>query len=117
MCDGPSLYAAEVDGAVHAMTVGRGAIKDRLFDAFLEFHMLKPCDFPAGLQDDFARVKGELTKKDPKGRALLGGKVILGVEGQIGASLKGMRLNKAEAIAERIYGLESRVRHIVKTGV
>ena len=112
------LYTLEkLTDAVHVMAIARGGIKDRLYDAFISIHMLKPCDFPAELQDDLAWVKGELTKTDPRERALLGAKAFLGVEGRIGASLKGMRLNKADAIAERVYGLESRVRHIAETGV
>ena len=94
------LYTLEkLRAAVHALAVGGGAIKDRLYDAFLEFHMLRPDDFPPELCDDFRWVKHELVKR----------------HGGIGPSLKGMRLNKAEEIAERVCYLESCVLHGVNT--
>ena len=105
----------KLNEAVHELAVGRGRIKDRLFDAFNAICVLSTRDFPAELQDDFAWVKGELTKKEAKQQALIKGKVVVGVEGRLGASLKGMRLNKAVAIAERICDLKSRMQHIVET--
>ncbi len=96
-------YAREkLANAVYAMAIGTGPIKDRLHDAFLEIVPVSERDLPECLRPDYRWIRHELTKNPAKQRALIGGKVVKGFEGRIGATLRTMRLKKAQEIARRI---------------
>lgn len=107
---GDSRYAREkFSHAVHLMTVGRGNLKDRLYDAFIEFVAVSERDIPPHLLEDYRWVRSELTKKKARARAVIEGKIHIGVEGRIGAALKTMRFARAEQIADRICYISDRL--------
>ena len=103
---GDSLHAEEkFSNAVYLMATGRGNVKARLLQAFIEFCPVSTSDLPKHLQDEYESIRQELTKKPAKQRAVIEGKIVRGVEGRIGAALATMRNEKAEDLARRIYDL------------
>jgi hypothetical protein len=103
-------YAREkLTNAVYYMAIGRGPIKDRLFDAFVEMVALSDRDFPDPLKEDYRWIRSELTRKEAKQRAVVDGWVVERVEGRLGATLRTMRIEKAQEIARRIYELAAKL--------
>ena len=102
------LYACEkYSNAVHVLARGRGNLKDRLYAAFSQLVTISPRDVPAELQADVNWIRQELGSKDAKRGGLVAGK--RWSEGRIGATLRTMRIEKAERIAERILLVASRL--------
>lgn len=92
---GDALYARDkLSMAVYALATGYGTLRSRLFDAYLEFHVLTSDDFPSSLRPDFEWIKRGLTKRQPHSD-----------EGKVRATLRGMRKAKAMEIAVRISNL------------
>lgn len=108
------LYAAEkLSNAVHALAVGPGDIKSRLRDAFTELVSLSERDLPEKLRADLRWIKNELTKKEATSRAVIEGEIRIGLEGRIGATLRGMRTKRAVEVAEKICYLADRLESFV----
>jgi hypothetical protein len=96
------FYAWEKFGdAVHHLTIDEAEIKSRLFSAFVSISLLSPRDLPDELRGQFEELIGLLTAKDPKKD-----------EGRIGATLHGMRKQKASEIAERFMNIYLRLAQI-----
>lgn len=107
---GDATYAAEKFAyAVYVLATGAGPIKDRLHSAFIELCPVSERDVPEELLADYRWIRSELTKREPSARAVVEGKVIVGFEGRIGATLRTMRTAKAVSIAERICFVSDRL--------
>lgn len=107
---GDLQYAVEkFSHAVYALAVDPGPIKDRLFSAFLEFCPVSERDIPPELLSDFCWIRNELTKREASKTALVEGRVVVRVEGRVGATLRTMRTQKAVAIARRICELAQKL--------
>ena len=107
---GDTSYAAEkFVHAVYLLATNPGPIKDRLYVAFIEICPVSERDMPADLLADFRWIRAELTKREPRARAVMEGAVHDRIEGSIGATLQTMRKAKAVAIAEKIVALADRL--------
>jgi hypothetical protein len=92
--------------AERALTLGMGAIKSRLSDAYVCLLPLTEDDFPEHLREDYRWVIRRLTTK-PALRAQFTGKVI---SGRVSRTLHFMKNRTALTIAERIVYLRARLR-------
>lgn len=109
MIAGDPIYAAEKFAvAVHLLATGAGAIKSRLFDAFVELCPVSERDIPPELLADYRWIKEELTKREHCRRVAIEGRVV-DLEGRIGATLRTMRIKKAIEISERICYMSTRL--------
>jgi hypothetical protein len=110
-------YAREkFANAVSIMASGTGLLKERLYDAFLEFSQVADNDIPEHLRAEYRWIREELTKRLAKRRILLQGKRVERVskqhavlqgkrvetEGNIQDTLRTMRVDRAQEIARRI---------------
>jgi hypothetical protein len=110
MLTGDPRYAAEKFSlAVHALATGAGPIKERLAAAFTELCPVSERDLPEALLADYQWIRHQLTKREARQRAVVGGRVVVGVEGRLGATLLSMRTPTAVSIAERICAVTDRL--------
>ncbi len=109
-----SYAGAKFGDAVHALAIGKGRIKERLHDAAVVLQPVREGDLPEDLRPCFRWIKEELTKREPRQRAVIEGRIVEGVEGRLGATLRTMRVADAVLLAEQIcdlhYKLEGRLR-------
>jgi len=52
--------------AIDTLTVGPGDIRERLHDAFVDFHAITAEDFPESLRADYNWIVGRLTSFGPR---------------------------------------------------
>jgi len=103
----PSYAAEKFSLAVYSLATGRGAIKERLYHAFREFVAVAERDIPPELREDFRWIRESLTNKPASRTWMIRDKRQR--EGRINATLRGMRLAKAEEIATRIVTLADKL--------
>ena len=59
-------YAKEkIGSAVHILATGRGGIKQRIWDAYMQFHPLRETDFPDDLKPKWNELHDRLTSEEP----------------------------------------------------
>ena len=108
------LYALEkAKMAVYELARGRGDLKDRLSQAFIELIRIDQRVLSDDLQSDYQWITDSLTSKPAKQRAFIKGRWVEGIEGRIGATLAYMRWNTAEEIADRIIQFASQLEDAV----
>jgi hypothetical protein len=93
--------------AVYHMAVRSGDIKERLYHAFLQLLHVSERQLPPEFHEELRWIKKSLTSKEPTQSYLIHGK--RETEGRINATLRTMRIAKAEEIARRIYELADKV--------
>jgi hypothetical protein len=89
--------------AVECLACLNAPIKERIWNAYLEFHVLEPNYFEGTEQEDFRKLKADLTCVAPEGD-----------EGAVIATLREMTANEAYRIALRIMRLYHDV--LLRTG-
>lgn len=106
------FYALEkLAMAEYALAIGKGKLKDRLFEAYQELSSLQEHDLPEVFRSDFQWIKQTLTERPAKSFTVLrNGKSVQESTGRLGATLRYMRIEKAVEIAEQIYNLHARLR-------
>ena len=103
---GDPLYAAEkLELAVYELATGIGTAKDRVYAAALVFWPVQPGDLPASLRADYAAIRRDLTKREPRAK-----------EGRILATLWRMQNRTAAKIAQRIYELRDKLHDSIEQG-
>jgi hypothetical protein len=59
-------YAKEkIGSAVHILATGRDGIKERIWDAYMQFHPLKETNFPDDLKSKWNDLYNRLTSEEP----------------------------------------------------
>lgn len=85
--------------AVLVMARGSGSLQERLVDAFLSFHPIRPDeDLPAGLRPAYEAIVERLTEVEPRGD-----------EGQVQATARAMGEADARQLIEDIVSLYDHV--------
>ena len=97
-------YASEkFAGAVHSLATGRGDVRSRLWDAYMEIHAVREENIPDPLKEDFDWIMKMLTKSEP-----LYGRT------RVETTLKMMRNQTGEKIAERICNLQYKLKSFIE---
>ena len=103
MAEARYKYAEDkLSTAVYILATGKGDVRSRLFDAFMEFHPVNSDDFPAELLEDWLWIKKQLTKFGP----------VYGADnevkmGSVRHTLNRIKNSTGEKIAQRIYNLSA----------
>ena len=96
---------------VHDLAVGKGRIKDLLFEVGRDILDLREKDFPEDLRSDFLWIREAITEKPAKMETVpKDGEIIQKSTGSFVSTLRSMRNEKASIIAERICLLYEEVR-------
>lgn len=105
-------YAGEKLGtAVWKLATGKGEIKARLSDAYVELAILQKGDLPEEHWEELQAIRQELTRgKMQYQTRLVEGELVERPMGKLPSTLRYMRLNRAQIIAERICALEAKVK-------
>jgi len=109
-------YACEKLGvAVWKLATGVGELKERLADAFIEIAILNEADFPQELREKWKQIYSGLTcgKMQYETRAK-NGQLVKEPIGKLYSTLRYMRKNKAQRIAQQICSLEAILSDYVK---
>lgn len=104
-------YAREkLSQAVWKLATGVGEIKARLADAYIELAILQESDFPSELVELFESIRHELTSgKMQYYTAIKNGELVKIPAGRLYSTLRYMRKNKAQEIAQKIYELKEQL--------
>lgn len=103
----PYLYAHEkLTTAVRILATGEGDVRSRLLPAFYEFQTLQARDLPQELQEDYAWVIKELTKREPKTQWDFSE---WNTDGSVQFNLRRMKNQTGRQIAKRICDLQYRI--------
>lgn len=105
-------YAREKLGtAVRKLATGKGEIKARLSDAYVELAILQMGDLPEEYWKELHAIRQELTHgKMQYETRVVEGELVERPMGKLPSTLRYMRLNRAQKIAERICALEAKVK-------
>ncbi len=96
---------------VFDLEVGKGKIKDLLYEVEGDILDLREKDFPKDLRSDFLWIREAIAENNPKMKTLpKDGKMVQVSTGNFGAALRSMRNEKASIVAERICLLYEEVR-------
>ena len=102
-------YAREKLGvAVWKLATGVGEIKERLADAYIEIAILQETDFPKELREKWKQIYFDLTcGKMQYDTRVKDGQIKKVPAGKLYSTLRYMRKNKAQRIAQQICKLEA----------
>jgi hypothetical protein len=107
---GPANYAnQQLSLAIRILAVGAGDIRQRLVQAYYQFHPLTPQHFPEHLREDFAWVMSQLTRYAPE--IDFEGKV---QKGAVEKTCQMIRRSTGVKIAERLLFLHDAVDEYVR---
>jgi hypothetical protein len=62
----PSIAYGKLSTAIDVLTVGPGDIRERLQEAFVDFHSIAAEDFPESLREDYNWIVVHLTRFGPR---------------------------------------------------
>lgn len=103
----PHYAQAKLSEAIYELARGPGDVRSRLGTAYRKFHPVTSDDFPTHLVEDYEWIKTELTKyKCPSYLK----KSVYNEQPDVDYTLSKIRNQTGVAIAERIIGLESKLR-------
>ncbi len=101
MSTSPSYVCEKLYGAMYALAVGPGRIRERLHSAAMGFHILRPDDFPDDydLRPQYEQLWKKLTAKKAKAD-----------EGTLRATIDAMSEGEAAEIARKLLEIEAQHR-------
>jgi hypothetical protein len=110
-------YAGEKLGiAAWKLATGTEGIKTRLADTFIEIAILKETDFPIELRDLWRQIYLDLTcGKMQFETRIENGKMIKVPVGRLYSTLRYMRKDKAQKIAQQILDLEAKLNNYIES--
>ena len=100
-------YASEkLTGAIYKLATGKGPIKDRLSESFIELAILSEDDFPEELRAEYHDIMKTLTKNPSRQiPGFVDGIHTTVSSGRSGATIPFLRIEKAVTVAGRIVSL------------
>ena len=106
----------KLDVAVWKLATGIEGIKARVGDAFIEIAILQETDFPAEFRDQRRQINLDLTRGKMQFESQVkDGQIVKIPIGSLYSTLRYMRKNKAQRIAQQIYDLKENLEDYAET--